>query len=129
MSTELRADPSRHVAGWIMTKPANLDPADQHLEQWMTAAEADDLPALRSFVKGLRRVQDAVVARVTLPWSSGVVEGHVNRIKILKRQMFAAPSNHGKRARTTLARVFAARVLTPLSRDRSILRSIQCSGM
>ncbi|MER5935241.1 hypothetical protein [Streptomyces sp. NPDC002054] len=25
---------------------------------------------------------------VSLPWNSGVVEGHVNRIKMLKRQMF-----------------------------------------
>lgn len=25
---------------------------------------------------------------LTLPWNSGVVEGHVNRIKMLKRQMF-----------------------------------------
>ncbi|MEV8395193.1 MULTISPECIES: hypothetical protein [unclassified Streptomyces] len=31
---------------------------------------------------------DAVIAGLTLPWSSGVVEGHVNRIKMLKRQMF-----------------------------------------
>ncbi|WP_410677159.1 transposase [Amycolatopsis sp. cmx-4-68] len=117
-----RKPPSvRRVAGWIMTKPANLDPADQtrldailaaspsltalagyvrgfarmmcsrhgqHLEQWMSAVEADDLPALRSFVKGLRRDQDAVTAGLTLPWNSGVVEGHVNRIKMLKRQMF-----------------------------------------
>jgi len=34
----------------------------------------------------LRRDQDAVTAGLTLPWSSGVVEGHVNRIKMLKRQ-------------------------------------------
>ena len=34
----------------------------------------------------LRRGQEAVTAGLTLPWSSGVVEGHVNRIKMLKRQ-------------------------------------------
>ncbi|KEG37940.1 hypothetical protein DJ64_24695 [Streptomyces griseorubens] len=44
---------------------------------------------------GLDRLQnpvpgsvDAVTAGLTLPWSSGAVEGHVNRIKMLKRQMF-----------------------------------------
>jgi transposase len=42
---------------------------------------ADDLPALHSFVVGLRRDQDAVVAGLTLRWSSGPVEGHVNRLK------------------------------------------------
>lgn len=31
---------------------------------------------------------EAVTAGLTLPWNSGVVEGHVNRIKMLKRQMF-----------------------------------------
>ena len=30
----------------------------------------------------------AVKAGVTFPWSSGPVEGHINRLKMLKRQMF-----------------------------------------
>lgn len=60
----------------------------QELEAWMATVDADDQPALRSFVLGLRRDQDAVTAGLTLPWSSGAVEGHVNRIKMLKRQMF-----------------------------------------
>lgn len=58
------------------------------LEAWMTAVDADDLPALHSFVRGLRRDLDAVTAGLTLPWSSGIVEGHVNRLKMIKRQMF-----------------------------------------
>jgi transposase len=58
------------------------------LQQWMDAVQADDLPALHSFVAGLGRDQDAVVAGLTLRWSSGPVEGHVNRLKMLKRQMF-----------------------------------------
>ncbi|MFF3623376.1 hypothetical protein ACFYYJ_29860, partial [Streptomyces sp. NPDC002467] len=36
----------------------------------------------------LERDRDAVTAGLSLPWNSGVVEGHVNRIKMLKRQMF-----------------------------------------
>ncbi|MBF6195906.1 transposase [Nocardia sp. CDC186] len=51
------------------------------LEQWMTAVDNDDQPALHSFVRGLRRDQDAVTAGLTMSWSSGTVEGHVNRIK------------------------------------------------
>ena len=58
------------------------------LAQWMDDVQADDLPDLHSFVAGVRRDQDAVVAGLTLPWSSGPVEGHVNRLKMLKRQMF-----------------------------------------
>jgi transposase len=60
----------------------------QHLEEWMAAACADDLPDLHSFVTGLRRDRDAVTAGLTLPHSSGKVEGHVNRIKMIKRQMY-----------------------------------------
>ena len=36
----------------------------------------------------MRRDRDAVVAGLTMRWSSGPVEGHVNRLKMLKRQMF-----------------------------------------
>jgi transposase len=54
----------------------------------MDAVQADDLPALHSFVVGLCRDQGAVVAGLTLRWSSGPVEGHVNRLRMLKRQMF-----------------------------------------
>ncbi|WP_406163641.1 hypothetical protein OG298_02565 [Streptomyces sp. NBC_01005] len=35
-----------------------------------------------------KRQEGVVIAGLTLPWNSGVVEGHVNRIKMLKRQMF-----------------------------------------
>lgn len=64
------------------------DRRGHEVEAWMTAVDADDQPALRSFIRGLRRDLDAVTAGLTLPWSSGIVEGHVNRLKMLKRQMF-----------------------------------------
>ncbi|MER6150876.1 hypothetical protein [Streptomyces hirsutus] len=37
-------------------------------------------------------VLDAVTAGLTLPWSSGVVDGHVNRVKTLKRAMYGRAS-------------------------------------
>ncbi|MGW5665349.1 transposase [Streptomyces sp. NPDC003758] len=58
------------------------------LPQWIKAVRADDLPSLHAFANGLERDLAAVTAGLTLPWSSGVVEGHVNRIKMLKRQMY-----------------------------------------
>ncbi|MEU6408228.1 hypothetical protein [Microbispora sp. NPDC046933] len=48
------------------------------LKEWINAVLRDDLPDLRSFVTGLRRAQDAVTAGLTLPYSSGPVEGHLN---------------------------------------------------
>ncbi|WP_043687257.1 ISL3 family transposase [Streptomyces xylophagus] len=58
------------------------------LDQWMTSVKADDLPALHTFVTGLGQDLDAVVAGLSLRYSSGAVEGHNNKIKMLKRQMF-----------------------------------------
>jgi transposase len=48
--------------------------------------------AWRRFAKGLRDDFDAVKAGVTLPWSSGPVEGQITRLKLLKRQMFGRAS-------------------------------------
>ncbi len=61
---------------------------EQELSGWLTAVEADDQPCLHSFATGIRRDLDAVTAGLTLPYSSGAVEGNVNRIKMLKRQMY-----------------------------------------
>jgi len=55
---------------------------------WIERVEADDLPHLTSFATGLRRDIDAVVNGLSLPHSSGAVEGAVCRIKMLKRQCY-----------------------------------------
>jgi transposase len=62
-------------------QPDQLDP-------WLARAAESPLGPLRRFAKGLRDDYDAVKAGVTLPWSSGPVEGHMHRLKMLKRQMF-----------------------------------------
>jgi transposase len=56
------------------------------LDDWMAAAEADDQPDLHSFVRGIKRDYDAVLNGLTMTWSSGVAEGNVNRLKMLKGQ-------------------------------------------
>ena len=60
----------------------------ERLPDWMHRVEADNLPALYSLITGLRRDMDAVTAGLTQTWSSGPVEGTVNRIKTIKRQMY-----------------------------------------
>ncbi len=60
-------------------------------------------PSLQSFVTGLRADQDAVTAGLTLQWSSGSVAGHVNRIKMLKRQMYGRANPDLLRRRILLA--------------------------
>ena len=58
------------------------------LEDWLTAVEASDQPALRSFARGIRRDQHAVTAGLALPHSSGALEGKNCKIKYLKRLMY-----------------------------------------
>jgi transposase len=80
------------------------DRAGHHLPQWLTEADATDLPELKSFVVGVRSDLLAVTAGLTLPFSSGAVEGQVNRIKMLKRQMFGRAGVDLLRKRVLLAR-------------------------
>jgi transposase len=60
----------------------------ERLDAWIASVDADDQPDLHSFTHGLKRDYDAVLNGLTLPWSSGAVEGNVNRLKMLKRQMY-----------------------------------------
>ena len=75
-----------HVRGFaeMMTRRQGL----LALEDWLTRVEAGDQPELRSFANGIRRDQQAVTAGLALPYSSGTMEGNVNKIKMIKRQMF-----------------------------------------
>ena len=62
-------------------QPAALDP-------WLKRAAASTLDALRRFATGLSEDYAAVKAGGPMPWSTGPVAGHSNRLQILKRQMF-----------------------------------------
>lgn len=58
------------------------------LAGWVERVEASGQARLIKFAHGLRADWDAVVAGLILPWSNGVVEGNINRLKLLKRQMY-----------------------------------------
>jgi transposase len=60
----------------------------ERLADWLKRAKASRIPELKSFATGLSRDSAAVSAACSLPWSNGVVEGNINRLKSLKRQMF-----------------------------------------
>jgi transposase len=62
------------------------------LDTWIQQIEADDLPHLHSLATGLRRDLTAIAAGLTEQHNSGPVEGHVNRVKTIKRQMYGRAS-------------------------------------
>ena len=75
----------------------------EQLDAWIAQASAGDQPDLRSFITGLKRDYQAVLNGLTLPYSSGKVEGNVNRIKMLKRQMYGRARFDLLRKRVLLA--------------------------
>jgi transposase len=60
----------------------------QQLRSWMLQAGTCGIPELLSFVTGLEQDYDAVHAALRLPWSQGITEGKVNKLKTLKRVMY-----------------------------------------
>ncbi|GAA3247471.1 ISL3 family transposase [Dactylosporangium siamense] len=75
----------------------------QQLTAWIAAAETAALPGITKFATGLTADLDAVTAGLTLPFSSGPVEGNVNRIKMIKRQMYGRAGFDLLRKRVLLA--------------------------
>jgi len=58
------------------------------LDSWLSQAEHSALPELVGFAGGIRRDCAAVAAALEFPFSQGPVEGQVNRIKSIKRQLY-----------------------------------------
>jgi transposase len=58
------------------------------LDPWLQDARDAGIPELTSFVRGVARDKDAVVAACSQAWSNGQVEGQATRLKTLKRQMY-----------------------------------------
>lgn len=70
---------------------------------WLADVEASGVAELRNFAASLRRDEAAVRAALELPWSTGPVEGHINRVKMLKRQTYGRAKFDLLRRRVLLA--------------------------
>jgi transposase len=71
------------VAAWLQDHPGT---------EIVIHDRASAYTALRGFASSLLRDQHAVEAALTLPWSNGPVEGHVHRLKLIKRQIYGRAS-------------------------------------
>ena len=60
----------------------------EQLDAWLGAVQASHLKAFQSFVTGVQQEKEAVLARLTWPWSNGPLEGNVNQLKLIKRSMY-----------------------------------------
>jgi transposase len=55
---------------------------------WMERASQSRIPEIKSVAAGIERDRAAVVAALAYEWSNGTTEGHINRLKTLKRAMY-----------------------------------------
>ena len=62
--------------------------AAERLEPWFEGVLASPWRELKRFARGLRQDYAAVKAALTSRYSNGPTEGHVNRLKLFKRQMY-----------------------------------------
>jgi transposase len=73
------------------------------LDAWFVAAAASGIRDIQTFADGLQREQEALWQALVQPWSNGPTEGFVNKIKLIKRQMFGRASFDLLRQRVLLA--------------------------
>ncbi len=60
----------------------------ERLSAWMDRAQQSEIPEMASFARGLGKDLAAVKAGLSSEWSQGQIEGQINRLKLLKRQMY-----------------------------------------
>jgi transposase len=61
-------------------------------DRWLQRLTRCETPEVKSFARSIRADFPAVRAAFTLPYSNGQTEGHVNRLKFLKRPMYGRVS-------------------------------------
>src|SRR6266480_3994676 len=85
-----QASPQLEVAYQLVDEFLHMvrERTGEQLDSWLNKVETSHLPAFQTFVTGVHKDKDAVLAGLTLPWSTGPVEGHVNRLKLIKRSMY-----------------------------------------
>jgi transposase len=60
----------------------------ERLDDWLSCVKASQIPELQPLAKSIKQDKAAVLAGLTLSHSNGVVEGKVNKLKLIKRMMF-----------------------------------------
>jgi Transposase len=82
--------PTLHVAQRLATDFFQLVRTRnvEALSTWLSQAQQSGIVEFVGFATGVRRDEAAVVAALQEPWSQGQTEGQVNRLKVLKRQMY-----------------------------------------
>lgn len=58
------------------------------MKDWINKVRQTKIRELGSFANGIERDYEAVINAIDLPYSNGLAEGSVNKIKVIKRVMY-----------------------------------------
>lgn len=58
------------------------------LEDWLKRAEEEGTQAMKSFAKYIKSDYEAVKAAIDYSWNNASLEGSINKLKTIKRQMY-----------------------------------------
>ena len=86
------AEAQRMLTAFCDLLTARYEEGEASLDPWLEQCEQSGISELVGFARGLRRDYAAVRAAIRYAWSQGPVEGHINRLKLLKRQMYGRAS-------------------------------------
>lgn len=64
----------------------------EDLKGWLEESLSCAVVGFETFAMGLRREQSAVEAALSLPWSNGQTEEQINKLKLIKKQMYGRAS-------------------------------------
>jgi transposase len=79
----------RLMRDWlVMIRHRTADPLDSWLEQMHDSG----IPQFVAFARSVKHDKAAIVAGLTLPFSSGPGEGQITRLKLIKRQAYRRAS-------------------------------------
>jgi transposase len=62
--------------------------SSEGLERWRKSVRTSRIREFLTFARSVERDKPAILAGLTLPYSTGPVEGHINRLKLIKRQAY-----------------------------------------
>jgi len=62
--------------------------SSEGLEDWLKDVRASHVREFLTFARSIERDKSAILAGLRLPYSTGPVEGHINRLKLIKRQAY-----------------------------------------
>jgi transposase len=102
LDRELIADVVDTLEGLAEQRIGGLDVAGRQrhardapgLMGWLDRVDTSGLPEVRSLAAGIRRDRAAVAPALSMAWSNGQTEGQINRLKVLKRQMYGRAKLH-----------------------------------